>query len=109
MSINPTNNYRMTLVKSSKSKSKEQSGTSDCVNAPFLFLYMRTACARTQVTFGRCPCTSPCGSADGHRLMVYRVLSYACFAFVIKYIFLYMCCECLLTVLIHIIIEEGIQ
>ena len=26
------------------------------------------------------------GSANGHRLMVYRVFSYACFAFVIEYI-----------------------
>ena len=33
---------------------------------------MRTACARTQVTFG--PCTSPCGSANGHRLNVYSLL-----------------------------------
>ena len=27
-------------------------------------------------------------SANGHRLMVYRVLTYACFAFVIKYIYI---------------------
>ena len=48
---------------------------------------VRTACTRTQAHPElRFPCTCPCGSANGHRLMIYRVLYYACFAFVIKYI-----------------------
>ena len=48
---------------------------------------VRAACARTQVTFGPAtPAPAPVDrSMDTHRLMVYRVLTYACFAFVIKY------------------------
>ena len=45
---------------------------------------VRTTCALTRVIFG--PATPPTRWANGHQLMVYRVLTYACFAFVIKYI-----------------------
>ena len=52
--------------------------------SPPLRSSVRAACARTQVTFG--PATpAPAPAANGHRLMVYRVLTYAFFAFLIKY------------------------
>ena len=65
-------------------------------NAQFIhvFLYLIISpllcacrlCSYSGHLWSRYPCISPCGSANGHRLMVYRVLTYACFAFVIKYI-----------------------
>ena len=48
---------------------------------------VRAACACTQVTFGPATPAPACGSANGHRLMVYRVLTYASFVFVIKYMY----------------------
>ena len=43
-------------------------------------------CSYSGHHWSRYTCTSHCGSANGHRLMVYRVLTYARFAFAIKYI-----------------------
>ena len=61
----------------------------DCSLSPLPRFCACRLCSYPGQLWLRYPCISPCGSANGHRLMVYRVLSYACFAFVIKYIFNY--------------------
>ena len=60
---------------------------------------VRVACARTQVTFG--PTTPAPAPVD--RPMDYRVLTYACFAFVIKYI------TCVATVVVSDLTQKFVS